>query len=119
MINSTAIFKLLFPCKHDFYLLRRMGATGKTWKDKISYPKDKKRKIQYLHVDNIQVAQNVVKHISNDYHNERACIFDASPGNGLVTKELINSGAKNICVFEDEKKYLNNLIVRLLKRLND
>jgi 16S rRNA A1518/A1519 N6-dimethyltransferase RsmA/KsgA/DIM1 with predicted DNA glycosylase/AP lyase activity len=72
----------------------------------------------YYYIKDIKMAQIVLKHLSNDLPNEKSIIFESSPGNGVLTRLLLSSGAPLVRVFEDNSNHLNKLMVRFIKNFN-
>jgi hypothetical protein len=83
-----------------------------------AFNKSKEWELIYYYINDIKIAKIVLKHLSNDLPNEKSIIFESSPGNGVLTRLLLSSGAPLVRVFEDDSNHLNKLMVRFIKNFN-
>jgi hypothetical protein len=83
-----------------------------------AFKKSKESEEIYYYINDIKMAQIVLKHLSNDLPKEKSIIFESSPGNGVLTRLLLSSGAPLVRVFEDDSNHLNKLMVRFVMNLN-
>ena len=69
------------------------------------------RKRGYLHISlkNDKIAKQVVEKTKHSYLNDDKWVFEAAPGKGILTRELLKSHPKKVRIFEHKEEQHSHL----------